>query len=137
MLARVSDMTTAMKRATAEDYNGPKAVRDHGRVATREKNSAAGDDAEQSRPVDLVRRAIHEAGCRTQEEAFLFGTKPRPVDSGFDLPNFPKDSDGFDSRAADEVKLLVGELPGPTLDAFQKYPENSFVVSSGGAEITP
>lgn len=66
MLARVSDMTTAMKRGTIQDYNGPKAVRDHGRVATRDipfmnvvnqvvcfahlesKNSAAGDEGTHS-----------------------------------------------------------------------------------------
>lgn len=57
MLARVSIISTEQKRAGVQVYGGPKAVRDHGRVATRNSGGAA-DKA----------------------------TPGRPVDSGFDLP---------------------------------------------------
>lgn len=69
------------------------------------KNSAAGDEG-------------------TQEQS-----SSCPVDSGFDLPNFPKDSDGFDSREADATPSRPKVRITATL-------ADGLVVSSGGAEIT-
>lgn len=116
MLARVSITSTAPKRATAQDYNGPKAVRDHGRVAT--KNNAAGDEAEQPRPRHFTLQ-----------------------DRVIEVANFPKDSDGFDSRAADEgthsSRVIVPNDRKITKEKYDKYCARLFEVSSGGAEITP
>lgn len=118
MLARVSTIPTAMKRNRVQDYNGPKAVRDHGRVATR--SSAAGDESpqEQSRPIDSDGFDSREADEGTHSchplfqqydlnDAAIVDVRhiPFPVDSGFDLP---PDYDHFGSA-----------------------------VSSGEAEITP
>lgn len=132
MLARVSIISTEQKRAGVQVYNGPKAVRDHGRVATRNSGGAADKGTTQTRAIDLAHNAIAEAQYQTVEEAFLpIGV----VDSGFDVPvpNFPKDSDGFDSRAADEAPPLLSR-PKVFITATLA---DGLVVSSAPRELTP
>lgn len=115
MLARVSITSTAPKRGTIEDYNGPKAVRDHGRVATREKNSAAGDEGTHSCHPLFREHDLNDAA--TIDVSHI----PFPVDSGFDLP---------DSRAADATPSRPKVHITATL-------AGGLIVSSGEAEITP
>lgn len=113
MLARVSITSTAPGRAAVQTYNGPKAVRDHGRVATRNSGGAADK-----------------------------GTLASQLDSGFDLPviaSRPRNSNGFDNRAADDVQphVIVPNDRKLTLKEYNEYLEKLFAVSSAPLELTP
>lgn len=111
MLARVSILSQP-SRALPLQYNGPRAVRDHGRVATRNSGGAADKGTPVSQP-----------------------------DSGFDvpLPNSPLDPDSFDSRAVDEVqpRVIVVSDRKLTLKEYNEYLERLFAVSSAPRELTP